>query len=59
MEEFIEKYGVEAFNDLMDILINRDDKYHYNTCNDDLCDDEGCRLFKAFKMYMKYSNSYK
>ena len=34
---------------------NKDDKYRYNECDDDLCDDESCRLNKAFKMYLKYS----
>ena len=54
MNEFIEKYGTEILEELFDILNNKDDKYRYNDCDDDLCDAEDCRLNKAFKMFMKY-----
>jgi hypothetical protein len=54
MDEFIEQYGIEIFEELFDILNNKDDEFRYNECDDELCDDEGCRLNKAFKMYLKY-----
>jgi len=54
MEEFIEKHGTEILEELFDILNNKDDKYKYDECDDDLCDAEDCRLNKAFKMYLKY-----
>ena len=54
MEEFIKIYGIEVLEELFDTLNNKDDKYRYNECDDDLCDDESCRLNKAFKMYLKY-----
>ena len=54
MEEFIEKHGTEILEELFDILNNKDDKYRYDECDDNLCDAEDCRLNKAFKMYLKY-----
>ena len=54
MEEFIKIYGIKVLEELFDILNNKDNKYRYNECDDDLCDDESCRLNKAFKMYLKY-----
>ena len=54
MEDFIEKHGTEILEELFEILNNKDNKYRYESCDDDLCDDEGCRLNKAFKMYLKY-----
>ena len=50
MEEFTEKYGAEVLVELFDTL----NYFGYNSCDDDLCDDEGCRLSKAFKAYLKY-----
>jgi len=54
MDGFIEKYGIEILEEVLDVLSNKDDKYGYNSCDDDLCDDEGCRLNKSFEMYLKY-----
>lgn len=54
MNEFIEKHGTEILEELFEILNNKDNKYRYDNCDDDLCDDEGCGLNKAFKMYLKY-----
>ena len=51
MEEFIEMYGIHAFYDLMDVLV--DDKILFKDCEDDLCDDEGCVLYKAFQKYLE------
>ena len=55
MDEFIEKYGTEILEEVFEILNNKDDKFRYNQCDDELCDDEGCKLYKAFKYYLKYS----
>ncbi len=54
MNEFVEKHGTEILEELFDILNNKDNKYRYDDCDDYLCDDEGCKLNKAFKMYLKY-----
>lgn len=52
--EFTDKYGHKAYNDLIDLLTNNCDKYRYDACgNDDQCDDEGCMLYKAFNVYLK------
>tara|TARA_R110000796_G_scaffold76166_5_gene170452 strand:+ start:196 stop:363 length:168 start_codon:yes stop_codon:yes gene_type:complete len=54
MKEFINKYGTEILEDLFDILNNKKDKYGFDECDDNLCDDEECRLNKSFKQYLKY-----
>lgn len=54
MEEFIEKHGTKILEELFEILNNKNDKYKYDECDDNLCDAEDCRLNKAFKMYLKY-----
>lgn len=54
MEEFIKIYGNEVLEELFDILNNKDNKYNFDQCDDDLCDDESCMLYKSFKIYIKY-----
>lgn len=54
INKFIENHGTEILEELFEVLNNKDNKYRYDSCDDDLCDDEGCRLNKAFKMYLKY-----
>ena len=50
--EFKLKYSEDVLNEVLGILMDSD----YDSCDDNQCDDEGCRLRKAFKQYMKYRN---
>ena len=52
INDFDGKYGGVMF-DLIDLLANDKNKYGYDDCDDAQCDDEGCRLHKAFNLYLK------
>tara|TARA_R110000787_G_scaffold284002_1_gene397310 strand:- start:216 stop:383 length:168 start_codon:yes stop_codon:yes gene_type:complete len=54
MNQFLDKYGSEILEELFGVLNNTDNKYRYDDCDDELCDDEECKLNKAFKMFLKY-----
>lgn len=55
MDEFIELYGIHAFNDLMAVLVDEGDlpNASYKNCDDDLCDDEACVLYKSYQKYFE------
>lgn len=53
IDKFKKKFGEDVLEDLLDGLINSE-KYNYNECSDDLCDDEGCIMYKSFVQFLKY-----
>lgn len=50
IQKLIDKYGDVVIHRMFSTML--DDSY--DDCEDDQCDDEGCRLRKATKNYLKY-----
>lgn len=46
-----EIFEVDKIEKAIEVLIDKDTRYR--ECDDDLCDDEGCVLYKAFVKYIK------
>lgn len=50
----VDRYGKEAIKQTLEALV--DENTNYSECDDGLCDDEGCLLYKAFIKNIKQCN---
>ena len=52
IKKFIDKYGESVLEEILNTFLDEDN--NYSECGDDLCDDESCLLYRAFKKLIKY-----
>jgi hypothetical protein len=55
INDFIEEFSVETLDKVLGVLLDSGATENYIACDDDLCDDEGCVLYKAFRKYLSYN----